>query len=139
MSLLDFGMLPFPSLMLPYVNFGRLAGFIENKTPGLSIGYPKTLHNAASLHDVFTDRSTGVADSIYSLGANSFAIEDAENAVSFCKHKKCAPGELEASAARPLLPASANRQVGERSATKFDATDYGRVTASFTETPGPRA
>ena len=38
MSLLDFGMLPFPTLMLPYVNFGRLAGFIENDTPGLSIG-----------------------------------------------------------------------------------------------------
>ena len=30
MSLLDFGMLPFPSVMLPYINFGRLAGFIEN-------------------------------------------------------------------------------------------------------------
>ena len=137
MSLLDFGMLPFPTLMLPYVNFGRLAGFIENDTPGLSIGYPKTLHNAASLHDVFTHRSTEIANSIYSLGANSFAIEDAENPVSFCKHKKCAPGELEASAAQPLLAASANRQVGERSATKFDATDYARVTASFTGDSGP--
>ena len=146
MSLLDFGMLPFPSVMLPYVNFGRLAGFIENKTPHLSIGYAKTLHNAANLHDVFTDRGASVAESIYSLGANSFAIEDAAKAVAFCKHKKCAPGELEAAAARPLLPASAERRVGERSAfgqvassvmTKFDATDYRRVTASFTGDTGP--
>ena len=135
MSLLDFGMVPFPSLMLPYVNFGRLAGFIENSTPGLSIGFAKAAHNAASLHDVFTDRM--VADSIYSLGANSIAVDDAANAVASCKHKKCTPGELEASGAQPLLAASANRNVGERLATKFDATDSGRVTASFTGDVGP--
>ena len=151
MSLLDFGMLPFPSVMLPYINFGRLAGFIENKTPGLSIGYPKTLHNAANLHDVFIDRSADVAESIYSLGANSFAIEDAAKAVAFCKHKKCAPGELEAAAARPLLPASAGRKVGEQSAagrfgqvassvmTKFDATDYGESHGVLHRDTGPRA
>ena len=127
MSLLDFGMLPFPTLMLPYVNLGRLAGFIEGDVEPLTIGYSKEEAHRANLHDIFTQVDD--ANPVYSTGVNAIAAEWARQSLKSCAGKRCtSQGELRSTS--PLIGGPNSDFVGE--GNDFPVTDATRVSASFT-------